>query len=340
MSEKTEYLSKRALLIIGVTALAILVVGLILYFTGFNLAFYSSSSTIRSIFTALSYLGDPLVFIIIIVILFLAYNKKFAKNLLLSLIFSYYLNEAFKSIFQDPRPTTNLDATEEYGVKESSYGFPSGHSQNSVAFWGYLGNHFKNKFKKNQIPIVPILLSIIIFIVAISRIVLGVHDLQDIIGGLLIGIGLLLVFIYLEPIFEKQFNKINFVGKIILILIISIGLFLIGFFLYPETCVGVAVTPVPPYPDTGAYGLVGGVLLGFGLGYTLESEYVRYNPSDLTNKKKIINVVIGIVIAILIFLPLEYLLKIDSVFYRLARYAILAFVVSFIVPLICKKINK
>ncbi|MFW9826871.1 MAG: phosphatase PAP2 family protein [Candidatus Thorarchaeota archaeon] len=340
MSEKTKNLSKRALLIIGITSLAILVVGLILYFTGFNEAFYSSSSTVRSIFNALTYLGEPIVFLIITVILFLGYNKKSAKNLLLSLMFSYYLNEAIKSIFQDPRPATNLDAAEDYGVKESSYGFPSGHSQNSVAYWGYLGNEFKNTFKKNQIPIIPILLSVIIFLVAISRIIIGVHDLQDIIGGLLLGIGLLLVFIYLEPIFAKQFNKINLIAKIILVLVISIGLFLIGFFLYPETCVGVAVTPVPPYPDTGAYGLIGGVILGFGLGYLLECEYIGYNPSDLTNKKKIINVIIGIVIATIIFLPLEYLLKIDSVFYRFARYAIVAFVLSYVVPLICKKINK
>ncbi|MFX1391309.1 MAG: phosphatase PAP2 family protein [Promethearchaeota archaeon] len=340
MSEKKSYLSKRALLIIGITALAILLVGLILYFSGFNLAFYSSSSTVRTIFKAFTYLGEPIVFLIIIIILYLAYSKKYAKNLLLSLVFSYSVNEMVKSIFQDSRPITNNDPAEEYGVIESSYGFPSGHSQNSVAYWGYLGNGFKDTLKRNQIPIIPIILSIVIFLVAISRIVIGVHDLQDIIGGLLIGIGLLLVFIYLEPSLANQFNKLNIFAKMILVIIISIGLFLLGFFLYPETCVGVAVTPVPPYPDTGAYGLVGGVILGFGLGYVLEGEYVGYEPSDLTKKQKVINIVIGIVIALILFFPLEYVLKIDSVFYRFARYSIVAFVLSFIVPLICKKINK
>jgi len=340
MSEKAEYLSKRALLIIGITFLATLVVGLILYFTGFNETFYSSSSTVRAIFRVITYLGEPIVFLIIIVILYLAYNKKFAKNLLLSLLFSSYCNEWVKSIFQDNRPSHNIEPTEEYGVIEASYGFPSGHSQNGCVFWGYLGNEFKNKYRYKQIPIIPIILSVIIFLIAISRIIIGVHDLQDIIGGLLIGIGLLLAFIYLEPILTKQYNKISFIGKIIIPVVISVGLFLIGTLLLPNAGTQLALTPVPPYPDEGNFGLVGGVILGFGVGYTLEHQYVKYDPSQLTNKKKVINIIIGLVIALLLYLPLEYLLKFNSVFYRYARYAIIAFIISYVVPLICSKISR
>ncbi|MFX1309245.1 MAG: phosphatase PAP2 family protein [Promethearchaeota archaeon] len=340
MSEKTEYLSKRALLIIGITFLAILIVGLILYFAGFNETFYSSSSTVRAIFRVITYLGEPIVFLIIIVILYLAYNKRYAKNLLLTILFSSYCNEWIKSIFQDGRPAYNVDATEEYGVIEASYGFPSGHSQNGCIFWGYLGNEFKNKYKYKQIPTIPIILSVIIFLIAISRIIIGVHDLQDIIGGLLIGIGLLLAFIYLEPILTKQYNKISFIGQIILAVILSVGLFLIGTILIPYAGTQLALTPVPLYPDDGNFGLVGGVILGFGVGYTLEHQYVKYDPSQLSNKKKIINIIIGLVIALLLYLPLEYLLKFNSVFYRYARYAIIAFVVSYVIPLICSKINR
>jgi membrane-associated phospholipid phosphatase len=312
MSEKTDYLSKRALMIIGITALAILLVGLILYFTGFNEAFYSTSSTVRSIFKAISYLGEPIVFLILVVLLYLAYNKKYAKNLLLTLLFSHYLNEVLKAIFQDPRPAPNIDPAEDYGVIEAS----------------------------KQIPIIPVILSVVIFLIAISRIIIGVHDLQDIIGGLLIGMGVLLAFIYLEPTLSNLYNKINFVGKIIIIVIISLVLFLVGTFLYPYAGTQLALTPVPIYPDSGAFGVVGGVTLGFGLGYTLEHQYVKYDPSQLSTKKKIINIIIGLVIALLVFIPLEYLLEINSVFYRFARYAIIAFILSLIVPLICTKINK
>ena len=80
MSEKKEYLSKRALLIIGITSLVILIVGVILYYANLNEAFYSDSSTAQAIFKAITYLGEPIVFIIIVAILFIGYNKKYAKH--------------------------------------------------------------------------------------------------------------------------------------------------------------------------------------------------------------------------------------------------------------------
>lgn len=338
MSEKTEYLSKRALLIIGITSLAILVVGLIFYYSGLNEAFYSSSSTVQAIFKAITYLGEPIVFIIIVAILYLAYNKKYAKNLAVILLFSQYLNQLCKSIFQDPRPVaTNVG--DEYGFAEPSYGFPSGHTQNSTAFWGYSAKDFKDKYKYNNLPIIPIIFSVIIFLIAISRIIIGVHDLQDIIGGSLIGIGFLLLFIYTEPFLSEQFNKLNFIAKIILTAAVAIILFVIGTILFPNAGLGLVVPPVL-YADDGAYAQVGGALLGFGIGYLLEQKYVKYDPSQLTNKKKIINIVIGMVVLLVVFVPFEYILTIDSVYYRFARYAFATFILGYVVPLICTKINK
>jgi membrane-associated phospholipid phosphatase len=341
MSERKEYLSNRGLIVIGIVTLIILVAGIILCYSGLNEEFYSESNSIRAIFEVISYLGEPVVFLVIIVILFLAYNKILAKNLLLSILVSYYINEWVKDIFRDDRPDTNIDTSEDYDLIEPSYGFPSGHSQNAMAYWGYLGNEFKDKYKYKEIPIIPLILSFVIFLVAISRIIIGVHDLQDIIGGLLIGIGILLLFIYLEPILSEQFNKLKLTVKIILAICISVGLFLVGTFLFPKAGLGLASTPTPPpYADAGAFGLVGGVILGFGVGYILEQEYVKYDPSTLTNKTKLINALIGLVIALVIFIPLEYLLEIDSAFYRYFRYALIAFLISYAIPLICVKINK
>jgi membrane-associated phospholipid phosphatase len=337
MSEKREYLSKRALLIIGITSLVVLILGLILYYTGFNEAFYSSSSTVRSIFRAITYLGTPIVFIIIIAILYLGYNKSFAKNLVVILLFSQYLNQLLKCIGQDTRPATNVG--DEYGFEEPSYGFPSGHTQNSAAFWGFSAKEFKDKFKKNKIPIVPIILSVIIFLVAISRVIVGVHDLQDIVGGFLIGIGVLLLFIYTEPFFSKQFNKLPFIAKIILTAAVAIVLFIVGTILFPNAGLGL-VTPPVLYADDGAFAQVGGALLGFGIAYLLEQEYVKYDPSKLTTKQKILNIIIMIVILLVVFVPFEYFISIPSVYYRFARYALATFVLGFVVPLICTKINK
>jgi membrane-associated phospholipid phosphatase len=349
MSEKNELLSKRVLLIIGITSLAILLVGVILDFAGLNEEFYVDSSAVQSIFKAITYLGEPVVFIVIVAILFIAYDKKYAKNIAACLLFSTYFNGLFKELIEDPRPPVNYDSNHpdfdtDFGAVEVSYGFPSGHSQTAVSFWGYLGYEFdepKYELKNYKIPIVPVALSIVIFLVAISRIILGVHDLEDIIGGLLIGIGLLLAFIYVAPNISERFSKLSLVVKLIIVIAVSLALFLIGTFLFPRAGFVSVIAYTPPlYPDGAAFGQVGGVTMGFGLGCILEQEYIKYDPSALTNKKKLVNVVIGLLILILVFIPLEYLLEIDSAFYRFARYAITGFILAFVVPFIFVKLDR
>ncbi|MFX1410920.1 MAG: phosphatase PAP2 family protein [Promethearchaeota archaeon] len=339
MSEKEKYLSRNGLLIIGAIALIILLIGVILYALGFNEEFYSESSTVRAIFGAITYLGEAITFVILTAIIFIAFDKKLAKRTILPLLFSYYLNHLVKEVFQDTRPDTNIDLDEDYDLIEPSYGFPSGHAQNATCYWGYMANEFKDKPRPMGVPIIPVILSVIIFLVAISRMIIGVHDLQDVIGGLLIGIGFLLLFIYLEPIFTVQFNKLSFQIKLILTIFIAILLFVIPTLLFPSAGLGLVDDP-PKYPDEGAFAQVGGVILGFGIGYLLEHEYIKYEPKELSRKQKLLNLVLGLIILLALFIPFEYVLEFNSVFYRFGRYAVLSFVLTYVLPLIFKRINK
>ena len=340
MSENSKILSKKELVTVSVIFVVVLVMGLILLGLGFNEAFYSSSSTIRSIFKAITYLGEPIVFIVMVAVLFIMYDKKFAKNLALSLVFTVYLNEFFKNIFMDPRPaTTNIDLDEitpenPTGLVETSYGFPSGHTQSAIGTWGYIGYNFRKRLY------IVIILSIIMFLVAISRMIIGVHDLQDVIGGFSIGLIVLLLFMYLEPYGTEQFNALKLPVKLILIVVVSLVLFLLGIFLFPTS--GTDLLPVPvAFSDTGSFSLVGGVMLGFGIAYVLEGEYVKYEPSKLDLKWKIINLVIGLVILFVVYFGLEAIRGVfDSVFYRFARYAIVGFILGYVVPFLFVKLNK
>jgi len=339
MSEDSKILNKNELITVSVIFVVVLVLGLILLVLNLNEAFYSSSSTIRSIFKAITYLGEPIVFIVMVAVFFIIYDKRFAKNLALSLLFTTYLNEFFKNIFMDPRPGTNVDPGEislenPDGFVETSYGFPSGHTQTAVGTWGYIEYNFRKRLY------IVIILGIIIFLVAISRMIVGVHDLQDVIGGFSIGLVVLLAFIYLEPYGTKQFNTLNLPIKLIVIVVASLVLFLLGIFLFPTS--GTDLLPAPvAFSDTGGFAQVGGVLLGFGIAYVLENEYVKYEPSKLDLKWKIINLVIGLVILFVVYFALEAIKGVfDSVFYRYARYAIVGFVLAYLVPLIFVKLNK
>jgi len=343
MSEKKVSLSKKGLIINLVIFAVLLLVSLILVMTGFNEAFYSTSSTVRSIFEYITYLGEPIVFIVIIAILYIAYDKKYAKNLLLVLLIVAYVNEFIKNIFKDPRPATNVDADEiipvinPTGLVETSYGFPSGHTSSAVGTWGYIAYEFKDKPK----PIViPIIMAVIMFLVSISRMIIGVHDLQDVIGGYSVGFILLLLFIYLEPRVSEKFTTLSMNVKIIIIVVVSVGLFLLGALLFPTS--GTDLLPSPQaFTDTGYFSLVGGAILGFGIGYVLENEKIQYEPSKLNAKQKILALIIGLALVFVVYFALEALKGVfDSTIYRFIRYALVAFILVYFLPLIYTKMWK
>ena len=125
-----------------------------------------------------------------IVLLVLIKNKKIGISIFSILVIVTILNQLLKAILQRPRPT-------EYRiVEETGYSFPSGHSMVSMAFYGYLiyliYKYVKNKYIK-WISIV--LLSILVCSIGISRIYLGVHYTSDVLGGFLISMSYLVIYI-------------------------------------------------------------------------------------------------------------------------------------------------
>lgn len=330
-----EILSKKAICLICVISVIVITIGITLLALGYNEAFFLNFTVIQAIFKAISYLGEAIVLIVVIAIFYIIYDKKFAKNLALSLLCSTYVNEMGKNIFQDPRPLTNIDSEAEYGYVEPDYGFPSGHTQMAVTVWGYIGYEFKEKPKK---LIVPIITSILIFLIAISRVIIGVHDLQDIIGGYVIGICVLLLFVYLEPFLTPKFNSLTLSIRILIVVIVSLSLFTLGTLLFPTAGLGL-LDNVPLYPDKGSFAVVGGALLGIGVGYLLENEYIHYDPSKLKKSQKIINLIIGILILLVSYYGLSMVIS-GNVLFRFIRYASVAFILTFFLPLLFTKINK
>ena len=341
LSDYELKLSKKGWLINILLLVVVTLIGLILLLSGLNEAFYSDNPTVQSIFKIITYLGEPIVFIVVVAVFYIVYDKKFAKNLAVSLLITVYLNELLKNFFKDPRPSTNKLGTvtteNPEGLIETSYGFPSGHTQSAVGTWGYVAYHFKDKPKPF---VVPIIMGIITFLVAISRIIIGVHDLQDIIGGFAFGLGALLLFIYLEPMASKQFTKLSMIMKIVFFVIASLALFLVGVLLYPASGTNLLPNPVP-FSDTGNFALVGGVVLGFGIGYVLEHEKIKYEPSRLNTKQKLVALIIGLVLVFVVYFALEAPKGIfDSVIYRYIRYALISFILIYFLPYIYKKIWK
>ena len=325
MTESKEILSKRALIIIGIISLIIFFVGVILIFFGYNEAFYVENSLVQIIFGIITFSGNAFFLIIVIAIFTFSYDKRFAKNFFFIYILSGYINTLIKEIVQDPRPSTNISKSAQRGYASSGYGFPSGHAQVAVTNWGFTAYYFKDKLKPY---VIPVIFSIFIFLVAVSRIIIGVHDLQDIIGGLLIGIAFLILFLHLKPIVSEKFNLLSLTMKLILAIIVPVLFFLLGTYFLPESEYGINI-----------YAVSGGSLLGLLLGHILEEKYIKYEPSELDIKQKIINLIIGIGL-LLVYLIFIYGLIIGTDFHEFIRNAIVSFIITLLMPLIFTKINR
>ena len=135
--------------------------------------------------------GGAIFLVIATITLFIVIrNKKIGISILSNLSIVTVLNQLIKRILQRPRPT-------EYRIiEETGYSFPSGHSMVSMAFYGYfiylIYKYVKNKYVK---WISIILLSLLICLIGISRIYLGVHYTSDVLGGFLISISYLIIYI-------------------------------------------------------------------------------------------------------------------------------------------------
>ncbi len=150
---------------------------------------------VTKIFKIITSFGSAFVLIMITVVsILILRNKKIGIMMVLNLAAIGCLNQVLKYIIQRPRPIENRL------IEESGYSFPSGHSMASTAFYGliiyFIVKYVKNKKIRN---ICCILLTLLVFLIGISRIYLGVHYASDVIAGFSLSIAYLIVFITIIP---------------------------------------------------------------------------------------------------------------------------------------------
>lgn len=176
--------------------------------------------------------------IYIILFLFIPLNQVFVLTFLL--MFTGYVDHTSKILYRQERPiwiNSDIDIHSEHSC---GYGNPSGHSLSSscfyLSFWFILfelikKKQFKDNYKKNIIIYGILLLCILIVVlIMISRLYIGVHSLNQIIFGCLIGIGIFLIFLPLFKIYYESGNE--FLNKHYKYRYISLSLILAGIILF------------------------------------------------------------------------------------------------------------
>ncbi|TET76754.1 MAG: phosphatase PAP2 family protein [Candidatus Heimdallarchaeota archaeon] len=186
-----------------------------------NFFYNNRSKVFGGIMYIISFLGDALVYIGILLLFYYLYDKKKTYRAMTLLVTSTVINVSTKAAFNLDRPETSL----QYGhnpeetllspADEASTGIPSGHTQMSTTFWGSLMIFIKKWW-------MVIVGSILAFLIGFSRIALRVHWFTDVIMGL--GIALIILAVYLlikDPVENFIDSRTTFV-KILLCIAVFI----------------------------------------------------------------------------------------------------------------------
>lgn len=167
-----------------------------------------------------------------------AWNRGVFLRLLVLVAVTALLNAWLKDYWQDPRPAIALRMDHEVG---DSFGLPSGHAQIAVVIWFWLAFELRRAWAW---AVSGVVVAGIIF----SRLYLGAHDVEDVLGGSLLGIATLLLFAQVRQ--RNWWREAHGLWHLTLIL----AVFLVAWLTWP----GVAPSYVPLLA-----GLMVGVLVGY-----------------------------------------------------------------------------
>ena len=155
---------------------------------------------LNAVFSAVTYLGQEMVFLVIGMILLWCVNKKYGYRYLGMFMLGSFLQQLMKALFAIPRPWV-LDPTfepvESAVPAATGFSFPSGHTLTACVSLGGVALYLKKAWAFLAAAFLTLL-------VAFSRMYLGVHTLLDVGVGFLLGV---IVLLFFWAVFLKNENK-------------------------------------------------------------------------------------------------------------------------------------
>jgi membrane-associated phospholipid phosphatase len=284
-------------------------------------AFRSLMPWAELFFRGVTMLGSEYFYVVLVAIWFWAVDKRGAILAVFVLIVSFVSNYWLKIIFKNPRPpVTNWLS----GVNVSSYSLPSGHAQNSVVIWSWIG-------LKSRTWWMGVLSLALIGLVGLSRVYMGVHWLGDVVAGWAVGILILIALWRLEEPIHSFLSKYNPNLQYLGVIIFGLGAMILTEFLSPLTVEGLAAN----------FGPNGGLIIGLGIGLALEKRYVNFEitPKQGEKWRTALRVILGLMMVFAIAASLSPMLPEEVYWMGAIHYALVTISVIFIWPLLFKKLG-
>ena len=166
-----------------------------------------------------TFTGNPEFFLLILPAIYWCWDVRLGVRIAIILLVGLGLNFLLKVAMHDPRPYWLDPRVRLLTRPESSFGIPSGHSQNAAAIWGMLAVYLHRGWSWT----VAVLL---IFLIGFSRMYLGVHFPTDVLAGWILGFIVLIAVLYLERPLLVRLNRLGELSQVAIMLALSLGLIL------------------------------------------------------------------------------------------------------------------
>jgi membrane-associated phospholipid phosphatase len=273
-----------------------------------------SNDWLDAVFKFFTFLGYKEFYLILLPLVYWCANKQIGAALAYFSLLSAWANSVIKHVFKIPRPA---DPRISVPLPETSPSFLSGHAQGAVANWGYLAARVRNRaFQWMAVAI--------IVAIGLSRIVLGVHFPQDVLGGWLFGLVLLSVYVWASPVVGRWAARQSAQVQLAMAAVVPVLLI----FLHPADLGG-------HYPAEGAITPMS-TLAGIGVGLIMERSWVRFRVGGAWWRRGL-RYPVGLAVVALLYsgpkqvLPEEMAYGLEAIL-RFVRYFVLGWAAVFLAP--------
>ena len=269
---------------------------------------------LESVALFFTWLGNEEFYLVVLPLVYWCIHKPAGVALAFLSMLSVWVNSALKYLFDFPRPS---DPRIRIPVPPSDPSFPSGHAQNAVAVWVYLAWRFRHWL----FWVVAVLM---ILGISLSRILLGVHYPQDLVGGWLVGLIVVVAYAWAAPPIGRWIDG----QRMALQIGIAVVAPLLLIFVHPADTNGL-------YPAERAVTAMS-ALLGLGVGFVMERAYVRFTVHGPWWQRAL-RFLLGMVVTAVLYAGPSLVIP-DGLSHglesglRLVRYALLGWAVAFFCP--------
>jgi membrane-associated phospholipid phosphatase len=295
------------------------------------------SPLLTPIFQLFTFLGEIEGYVLLIALVYVAFDKRLAVRLAVITLVAMSLNHFLKTLIANPRPFVTAGTwAQSWAVSPeraadlvTEYSTPSGHAMAGGAFYGYL-------FAIAKHPAVRAAALALLLLTGLSRPYLGVHYLEDVLLGWAIGLGLAFFAVRRESAIRRAWQRFSHAQQIAIAVGTSAALWLLT-----RVLAGFEAGGQPT-----AFVSYMGFLTGIVVGAPIEERAVRFDPTRGKPARKALRY------ALVVTLVLGTLAALDALFsavaadatplgdaLRFLRYALASIVAMLVAPWLFERLR-